>query len=153
MKSAGVDLIIPPSILLVEDNPAHAELVLRSFEVYRPDIKILHLTDGEAALDYLFRRGHYADPRQSPRPRIILMDLRLPRLDGLQVLAEIKSFQDLKHIPVIILTTSAADADIIGAYEHQANSYLVKPTEFEELIQLAKTVGAFWLKWNSYPTD
>lgn len=152
MKSAGVDSI-PLSILLVEDNLAHAELVLRSFEVYRPDIKILHLADGETALDYLFRRGSYADPQQSPRPRIILMDLRLPRLDGLQVLAEVKSLPDLKHIPVIILTTSAADTDIIGAYEHQANSYLVKPTEFEELIQLVKTVGTFWLEWNSYPTD
>lgn len=152
MKSVEADLI-PPSILLVEDNVAHAELVLRSFELYQTDIKILHLADGEAVLDYLFRRGPYADPRQSPRPRIILLDLRLPRLDGLQVLAEIKSFPDLKNIPVIVLSTSAAETDIIGAYEHRANSYLVKPTEFEDLIQLAKVIGAYWLEWNSYPTS
>lgn len=143
---------VPPSILLVEDNPAHAELILRSFEVCRSDLKIVHLADGEAALDYLFRRGHYADPHRSPRPRIILLDLRLPRVNGLQVLAEIKSYPDIKQIPVIILTTSAAESDIMSAYEHHANSYLVKPAEVEELIQLVEALGKYWLDWNSSPT-
>lgn len=151
MKTAAAEPV-PPSILLIEDNPAHAELVLRSFEVCRSDIKIVHLADGEAALDYLFRRGHYADPHRSPRPRIILLDLRLPRVNGLQVLAEIKSYPDIKQIPVIILTTSAAESDIMSAYERHANSYLVKPAEFEELIQLVEALGKYWLDWNSSPT-
>ncbi len=150
MKSVNADESAP-SILLVEDNLAHAELILRGFETFGPGVQIFHVVDGEAALDYLLRRGSYADPGQSPRPRLVLLDLRLPRIDGLQVLAEIKSFPDIKPIPVIILTTSAAEADVLGAYERSANSYLVKPVEFDQLIQLIETLGTYWLKWNSYP--
>ncbi len=139
----------PPYILLVEDNLAHAELIFRSFEVYPGKVNVLHVTDGEAALDYLFRRGIYANPAQSPRPRLILLDLHLPRVNGLQVLTEIKSFPDLKQIPVIILTTSAAEADLISAYERYANSYLVKPVEFDQLTQLIESLGIYWLDWNS----
>lgn len=137
------------NILLVEDNPAHAELIIRNLEHQRIPNTIYHISDGEAALDYLFRRGAYADPQQSPRPHVILLDLRLPKIDGLTILKEIKSAQNLKIIPTVILTTSSAEQDIAGAYEQHANSYLVKPTDFEQFSQLLKDVSTYWLKWNN----
>ena len=98
----------PLTILLVEDNPAHAELVMRSFESQRVANKIFHVWDGEEALDYLFRRGNYENPQKSPRPNVVLLDLRLPKIDGLEVLREIKSAEGLKRIPVVILISSQA---------------------------------------------
>ena len=141
----------PLIILLVEDNPAHAELVMRSFEDHRVANQIYQVTDGEVALAYLFRRGDYADPAKSPRPHVILLDLRLPKIDGLEVLKEIKSSPDLEKIPVIILTTSAAEQDVTRAYAAHANSYLVKPVDFENFTSLMKELGFYWLGWNYYP--
>ena len=138
-------------ILLIEDNPAHAELIMRNFEVHRIANRLVHVTDGEAALDYLFRRGAYADPTQSPRPHLILLDLRLPRIDGLEVLKMIKASQELCPIPVVILTTSEAEQDVVRAYQHYANSYLVKPVDFAEFTQLMEELGFYWLVWNYYP--
>ena len=141
----------PLVILLVEDNPAHAELVSRSFEDHRVANQIYHVADGEAALDYLWRRGDYAEPADSPRPHIILLDLRLPKIDGLEVLKTIKSTSDFETIPVIILTTSAAERDVVKAYEAHANSYLVKPVDFEKFTKLMDELGFYWLGWNHYP--
>lgn len=141
----------PLIILLVEDNLAHAELVSRSFEDHRVVNQIYHVTDGEAALDYLWRRGDYAKPADSPRPHIILLDLRLPKIDGLEVLKKIKSAPDLETIPVIILTTSAAERDVVKAYEAHANSYLVKPVDFDKFTNLMDELGFYWLGWNHYP--
>jgi CheY-like chemotaxis protein len=138
-------------ILLIEDNPAHAELIRRNFEAYRIANRLIHVTDGEAALDYLFRRGAYADPAQSPRPHLILLDLRLPRIDGLEVLKTIKASQELGTIPVVILTTSEAEQDVAYAYQHYANSYLVKPVDFTEFTALMEELGFYWLAWNYYP--
>ena len=141
----------PFTILLVEDNPAHAELVLRSFEDHRVANKIIHLSDGESALDYLFRRGVHADPKDSPRPHVILLDLRLPRMDGLEVLQEIRASEDLHTLPVVILTTSEAERDVAKAYEQHTNSYVVKPLDFEGFTALMEDLGFYWLGWNYYP--
>ena len=141
----------PLIILLVEDNPSHTELVMHSFREHRFANHIYHVSDGEAALDYLFRRGDYADPEKSPRPHLILLDLRIPRVDGLEVLREIKTNDKLCHIPVVVLTTSEADADVARAYEHRANSYLLKPVDFQKFTQLMDELGFYWLGWNRQP--
>ena len=97
----------PLSILLVEDDPDHAELILRNLEEHPAVRKIAHVADGQAALDYLLRQGTYADPASSPRPNVVLLDLRLPKVDGLDVLRKIKADGDLRRIPVVVLSTSA----------------------------------------------
>jgi len=141
----------PIVILLVEDDEAHAEIVRRNFETCRMANRLIHVSDGQAALDYLYRRNGYSDPETSPRPGIILLDLRLPKVDGLEVLKTVKADADLTHIPVVILTTSKAEADIIKAYAEHANSYLVKPVDFTQFSQLMETFGFYWLAWNRYP--
>ncbi len=141
----------PILILLVEDNPDHAELVLRTLAEHRVANKVQHLLDGQAALDYLFRRGDYTALETSPRPHVILLDLRLPRVDGLEVLKTIKQSEELRAIPVIVLTTSEAEQDIARAYHHYINSYLVKPVGYAEFVQMMESLGFYWLCWNKYP--
>ena len=141
----------PVTVLLVEDNEAHAELVIRSFEDHRIANRIHHVSDGEEALDYLFRRGAYADPAKSPTPHMVLLDLRLPKIDGLEVLKEIKSVKELEKIPTVIFTTSSAEVDVAKAYGYHANSYLVKPINFEKFNQLMDDIGFYWLAWNHHP--
>jgi CheY-like chemotaxis protein len=138
-------------ILLIEDNPAHAELIMRNFETHRVANRLYHVADGEAALEYVFRRGRYADPGQSPRPHLILLDLRLPKLDGLEVLKALKTLPELQTIPVVILTTSEVKQDAMRAYQHHVNSYLVKPVDFDKFTALMETLGFYWLAWNYYP--
>jgi len=141
----------PLSILLVEDNLDHAELVMRSLREHRVANRVRLVEDGEAALDYLLRQGEYAEPHSSPWPHVVLLDLRLPKIDGLEVLRQIKTSDELKRIPVVILTTSEADRDVARAYEHHANSYLVKPVDFAKFTQLMDDLGFYWLGWNHYP--
>ena len=141
----------PIVILLVEDDEAHAEIVRRNFETCRMANRLIHVSDGQAALDYLYRRNGYSDPETSPRPGIILLDLRLPKVDGLEVLKTVKADADLSHIPVVILTTSKAESDVVSAYADHANSYLVKPVDFTQFSQLMETFGFYWLAWNRYP--
>ena len=141
----------PVLVMLVEDNADHAELVMRTLADHRVANRIRHLLDGQAALDYLFNRGPYADPVENPRPHIILLDLRLPRVDGLEVLKRIKEAEDLRHIPVVVLTTSEADRDVARAYDHHVNSYLVKPVGYEEFSELMEDLGFYWLGWNTHP--
>jgi two-component system response regulator len=135
-------------ILLIEDNLGHAELVKRGLREHELLNQIQHVPNGAAALDYLFQRGQYAKPQQAPRPHLILLDLRLPRVDGLEVLRKIKTDDELHRIPVIVLTTSEAETDIARAYEYHANSYLVKPVNFDEFIQMIDDLGHYWLGWN-----
>ena len=139
-------------VLLVEDNADHAELVIRSLG-NAPIEKITHLTDGELTLDYLLRRNEYAAPASSPLPQLILLDLRLPRVDGLEVLRTIKQMDKLARIPVVVLTTSNAANDISQAYEYHANSYVVKPVGFEEFSQLMQVITDYWLGWNIRPQE
>jgi two-component system response regulator len=141
----------PLHILLVEDNEAHAELVIRGLRDQQVANRIHHVSDGEKALDYLFRRGAYTDPVQNPRPNLILLDLRLPRVDGLDVLRTIKTTPDLLRIPVVILTSSDAESDIVKSYDYYANSYIVKPLDFKTFTKLMKDLGFYWLGWNSKP--
>ena len=140
-------------ILLVEDNPAHAELITRALADHCPPAQILHLNDGEQAIDYLFHRGAYAAPSTPTptAPHLILLDLRLPKLSGIEVLAEVKGSARTRHIPVVILTTSAADQDVERAYRAHANSYLVKPVDFDGMNALIASVGRFWLVCNHHP--
>jgi two-component system, response regulator len=138
-------------VLLVEDDPDHAELIRRSFANHQVANKVDHVFDGEAALDYLFRRGEFAESAELAQPNLILLDLRLPRIDGMEVLKKIKSSDELKSIPVVILTTSDADADVNQAYRNCANSYLVKPMEFDAFVKLIDELGLYWLTLNRRP--
>lgn len=141
----------PINILLVEDDLGHAEIVRRNLEDFRVANRIMHVTDGQAALDYLFQRNGYADEQAYPRPHIILLDLRLPKIDGLEVLRSLKEDESLKSIPVVVLTTSDAESDMVSAYEYGAGSYLVKPVDFLKFTQLLETFGYYWLAWNRVP--
>jgi len=143
----------PVIILLVEDDPAHAEIVRRNFVNFRManrPVQLVHVADGQEALDYLFSRGKFHNPGQSPRPNLILLDLRLPKVDGLEVLKIVKADADLASIPVVVLTTSSAEADVAKAYESHANSYLVKPMDFSQFNKLMDVLGFYWLVWNQY---
>ena len=141
----------PFVVLLVEDDLAHVEIVRRNFAESRIANQLMCVGDGQAALDYLQRVGEYSDEKASPRPGLILLDLRLPKVDGLEVLRIIKADDDLGQIPVVVLTTSAAESDVVSAYECRANSYLVKPVEFSKFVALMDTLGYYWLAWNQYP--
>lgn len=141
----------PLVILLVEDNMDHAELVRRGFENHRVANAIKHVTDGEEALDYLFQRGAYCDPAKNPRPHVILLDLRLPKMDGLETLRHIKASEHLRPIPVIALTTSESERDLASAYNNYVNSYVVKPLDFDKFTDLMKDMGFYWLVWNHQP--
>ena len=141
----------PLTILLVEDNPDHAELVMRNLEDSLVANRIIHVEDGEAALEYLFGRGDYADRSRFPRPDLALLDLRLPKIDGLEVLKEVKADPGLRPIPMVILTTSDAERDLAMAYEYHANSYVTKPVDFSQFNQLLHDLGFYWLAWNKRP--
>jgi len=140
-----------PVILLVEDDADHTELVRRAIEELAPEVRLEALADGELALDYLFRRGEWAAAERSPRPDLVLLDLRLPRLDGFSVLHEIKSAPALRHVPVVILTSSSSDRDVEQAYAEHANSYLVKPHDYERLVTLLGRARDYWLVRNRGP--
>ena len=141
----------PVIILLVEDDPAHAEIVRRNFVNFRIANRLMHVPDGQQALDYLFRQGEFQDPDKSPQPSLILLDLRLPKVDGLEVLKTVKADAGLANIPVIVLTTSSAEADMASAYGNHANSYLVKPVELPEFRKLMDSLSFYWLVWNQEP--
>ncbi len=141
----------PAIALLVEDDAGQAGLARRAMEPAGALVRLVHVSDGQAALDYLFRQGAHSDPAASPRPNIVLLDLRLPRVDGLQVLRRIKNDPVLKTIPVIILTASTSKADILQAYTHHASSYVVKPADFEQYASLMQALASYWLIWNQYP--
>ena len=141
----------PIKLLLVEDNDAHAEMVKRSFEQHQIANTIHHVDDGQKALDYIFNEGEYSDSELFPSPHCILLDLRLPKVDGLEVLRRIKTNDRTKKTPVVILTTSSADKDIAKSYEYHANSYVVKPMDFAQFEGLMDTIGSYWLDWNQNP--
>jgi CheY-like chemotaxis protein len=141
----------PLTILLVEDNPDHAELVMRNLDDFKVANRVIHVDDGQKALDYLHGRGEYADRQAYPLPNLMLLDLRLPRVDGLQVLKEVKESAILRALPVVILTTSDAERDLAAAYDYHANSFLTKPINFTEFSNLIRDLGFYWLAWNKRP--
>lgn len=142
----------PIDILLVEDNESHAELVIENLKDHKMANNIHHASDGREALDYLLREGKYTDAVTSPRPHLIMLDLRLPKVDGLDVLRQVKENESLAEIPVVVLTSSDADADIKRAYDLNANSYLIKPVKFDAFCELLSTLGFYWLAWNRLPS-
>ncbi len=143
----------PLDILLIEDDPDHAEMIKRSLGQHNVANRICHLSDGEAALNYLFKRGYYKDRNGNAHPHVILLDLRLPKVDGLTVLKNIKEDEDLRKIPVVVITTSAADKDINAAYGNYVNSYLVKPVDFDKFSEMLENLGFYWLAWNHSPWE
>lgn len=137
-----------PVLLMVEDDPSHARLIQRCLSSGDVDFDIRHVTDGVEALDYLFRRGAYAEPSRSPRPQLVFLDLRLPRCDGFEVLDRVKNEAHTQTIPIVVLTTSAAERDVVGAYARRANGYLVKPVDAAAMQEMLCCARAYWLRHN-----
>lgn len=135
-------------ILIIEDNPHDAELTIRSLKKQNLSNKLFHLTDGAEALDYIYGTGKYAGRNTEMKPRVIFLDLKMPKLNGLEVLQRIKSDPELRSIPVVILTSSAEDPDIKRCYELGANSYIVKPVEFENFAKTVSNLGLYWMVIN-----
>jgi CheY-like chemotaxis protein len=143
----------PAHILLVEDNLMDIELTLDAFREARLSNTIHVVHDGGEALDYLFGRGLFADRQTHPLPNIILLDIKLPGIDGFEVLRQIKSTPLLKRLPVIILTSSKDEGDRALSYDIGANSYLVKPVSFEGFLHVVQQVDGYWLTINVAPPD
>jgi len=141
----------PINILLVEDDPAHAEIVKRNLQDFRIANRLKHLPDGQAALDYLQQVAGSGKHQENEQPDLVLLDLRLPKVDGVQVLSRMKADADLRRIPVVILTTSSAEQDMVAAYTNGAGSYLVKPVDFDKFRALLEAFGFYWLAWNQFP--
>jgi CheY-like chemotaxis protein len=133
-------------ILLVEDSPEDFETTERAFRKSGLRNPIFRCSDGEEALDYLFRRGAYADPVKSPRPGVILLDLNLPGTDGREVLAEIKADSSLKQIPVVVLTTSRDERDVDACYQAGASSYIQKPVDLDGFIKAIERLNGYWFE-------
>ena len=138
----------PVEVLLVEDNPNDLELAIHAFQKHKFANLIEVARDGQEALDYLFGGNGRA---AGVTPRVILLDLKLPKVDGLQVLREIRSSPGLRHLPVVILTSSREERDIVESYDLGVNSYIVKPVDFDKFVETVQTLGLYWLLLNEPP--
>ena len=134
------------TILLADDDPDDRLLAKHALEKSRLANDLRFVEDGEELIDYLYRRGRFADPQDSPRPGLILLDLNMPRKDGREALKEIKSDPGLKDIPVVVLTTSKAEEDVARTYSLGVNSYITKPVKFSALVKVMKTIGKYWFE-------
>ena len=139
-----MDRSFPVDILLVEDNPNDAELTMRALKKRNLANKIIHVKDGTEALNFLFGRDQ-------PKPKVVLLDLKLPKVDGLEVLRKVKGDEKTKLIPVIILTSSKEDQDVVESYKLGVNSYIVKPVDFEKFSDAVSSWGMYWLLLNQTP--
>jgi DNA-binding response OmpR family regulator len=137
-------------ILMVEDDPKDVELTLTALEDYNLANEVVVAHDGEEALDYLYCRGKFA-ARSSDNPAVMLLDLKLPKIDGLEVLQQVKSDEKLKMIPVVVLTSSHEEKDMVTSYKLGVNAYVVKPVEFHEFVNAIKELGIFWAVINAPP--
>ncbi len=137
-------------LLLVEDNPNDVELTLTALREARLANEIVVANDGEQALDYLHRRGSYAG-RTGPEPAVVLLDLKMPKVDGHEVLRTIRAHPDLRFIPVVMLTSSREESDLCSSYQNGANAYVVKPVDYEEFITAINKLGFFWALLNEPP--
>jgi two-component system response regulator len=140
-----------PKVLLVEDNPDDEALTLRAFHKSNLTNEIVVARDGVEALDYLFGVGMYAGRDPSDVPQLILLDLKLPKVDGLEVLERIRASEKTKMLPVVILTSSKEQEDLMTSYSLGANSYIRKPVDFNQFIQAVQQLGLYWLVLNQYP--
>lgn len=138
-------------ILLIEDNPDEAELAIRSLRKNNLANNLVHIDDGAEALDYIFCRGKYAGNDISFTPKVILLDLKLPRVGGLEILKQVKTDERTKSIPVVILTSSKEDSDLIEGYNLGVNSYIVKPVNFESFAKAISELGMYWVILNQQP--
>jgi len=137
-------------ILLVEDDPKDVELTLTALDEYKLANEVVITGDGEEALDYLYCRGRFAK-RTKENPAVMLLDLKLPKVDGLEVLQQIKSDENLKLIPVVVLTSSREERDMVSSYQLGVNAYVVKPVDFHEFVNAIKELGVFWAIINEPP--
>lgn len=137
-------------ILLVEDNPLDAELTMRGLRNEKLANRITWVRDGEEALDYVYRRGAYAD-REDGGPRLILLDLKMPRVGGIEVARTLKGDERTRRIPIVVMTSSKEESDIAESYHLGVNSYIVKPLDFEALAEVARQAGFYWLAINRVP--
>jgi two-component system response regulator len=137
-------------ILLVEDSARDAELILDALATHQLANEVVHVRDGADALDYLHRRGQFAG-RSGEQPAMMLLDLKLPKVDGLEVLRQIKSDAALKMIPVVMMTSSRQEQDLLTSYELGVNAYVVKPLKFQDFVEAVRQVGVFWAVLNEVP--
>lgn len=138
-------------ILLVEDNPTDAELTTRALKRKNLANRLVWVKDGEEALDFIYAKGQFADRNPEELPRLILLDLRMPKVDGLEVLKTIKADENTRKIPVVVLTSSQEDRDVVESYKLGVNSYVSKPVEFDDFIDAVSTLGLYWMLINKPP--
>jgi two-component system response regulator len=148
MKEKEMENLKAAEILLVEDNPNDMELTLRAMSTYNLANKIYVAKDGAEALDYVFGEGAYNKRDMKDKPQVILLDLKLPKMDGLEVLRKLKSDERTKVIPIVVLTSSTEDRDVIESYELGVNSYIVKPVDFDKFISAVSQIGLYWMLLN-----
>jgi CheY-like chemotaxis protein len=139
-------------ILLVEDNPNDVELTLHALRENHVSNRIQVVRDGAEALDFLFCTGAYAGRNSADRPRVVLLDLKLPKIDGLEVLKRLKSDEQLRRIPVVVMTSSREERDLVESYRLGVNSYIVKPVDFGQFTEAVRQVGLYWVLLNQPPT-
>ena len=138
-------------ILLIEDNPDDAELTIRALKKHNLANKLVWVKDGAEAMDFIFAAGAYAGRSSNNHPKLILLDLRLPKVDGLEVLQRIKADEQTKAIPVVVMTSSTEDRDIVESYKLGVNSFLSKPVGFDEFVKMVSEIGLYWLLLNRPP--
>lgn len=138
-------------VLLVEDNPDDVELALRAFKKYKIMNDVIVVNDGTEALDYLFGKGKYAGRDMSKLPEVVLLDLKLPKVDGLEVLQRLRADERTKYLPVVILTSSNEELDVMNGYKFGANSYVQKPVDFTQFSEAVGRLGIYWLLLNKSP--
>jgi two-component system response regulator len=146
-------MIRKPAIFLVEDNDDDAELAMMAFSRAKLVNPLVRARDGVEALDYLFGRGEHAERNSGELPAVVLLDLKLPKLGGLQVLQAIRADERTKHLPVVVLTSSDEERDRLGAYDHFANSYVLKPVDYDQFVGAALQLGLYWLLLNVPPPE
>jgi two-component system response regulator len=146
----GSDAYEPVEILLVEDNPQDAEITLRALKRANFANRVHWLKDGEEALEFLFSQGPYQD-RPRPRPRVMLLDIKMPKVDGIEVLKQIKADTRTRAIPVVMLTSSKEESDLVRSYDLGVNSYLVKPVDFQRFSEEVTRIGFYWVAMNQMP--
>ncbi len=143
----------PITILMADDDPDDRLLAAEAMRESRVANDLRFVEDGEQLLDYLRRRGRWTDPADSPRPGVVLLDLNMPRMDGREALAEIKGDPELRRIPVVVLTTSRADADVLRSYDLGANSFITKPVTFGGLVEAMRVLGRYWIEIVELPPE
>jgi CheY-like chemotaxis protein len=138
-------------ILLVEDNPNDAELAIRALKKHNLANNLIHVTDGQAALDFLLGTGIHHGRDVHQHPKVVLLDLKLPKLDGIEVLRQVRADERTKLVPIVIMTSSREDRDVVESYKLGANSYIVKPVDFEKFSEAVSHLGLYWLLLNEPP--